>query len=139
MNSGESMRRNTRQRRVILEAVRELGCHPTAEQVFDRVRKELPGTSMSTVYRNLGILADQGLIRALQGTGRETHYDHNNRKHCHITCSECGRICDVDANLLDKYMPSPEDLSGFRLQEVCINLVGICPECSVKKGKGAEE
>lgn len=131
-----SGRRNTRQRKLILKAVRELECHPTAEQVFDRVRRELPRTSLSTVYRNLGILADQGLVSTVAGTGKEVHYDHNGSDHCHIRCSVCGRICDVDVYPLDKDRLSPEALSGFLLQEVSVNLVGICPECSEKERNG---
>jgi Fe2+ or Zn2+ uptake regulation protein len=126
----ESTRRNTRQRKVILEAVMDLGCHPTAEQVYDRVREELPRTSLSTVYRNLGILADQGLVTTVSGAGKEVHYDHNMCEHCHIECSVCGRICDVDVFPLDKDGLSSEDLSGFILQEVSVNLIGICPECA---------
>lgn len=129
------MRRNTRQRQVILRAVRELGCHPTAEQVYDRVRSELPRTSLSTVYRNLGVLADQGLLSTVAGAGKEVHYDHNRGEHCHIRCSLCGRICDVDIFPSDMEGFPPEDLSGFILQEVSINLVGICPACSGKMEK----
>ncbi len=130
-----TVRRNTRQRQVILRAVRELGCHPTAEQVYDRVRRELPRTSLSTVYRNLGVLADQGLLSTVAGAGKKVHYDHNRVEHCHIRCSLCGRICDVDIFPSDMEGFSPEDLSGFILQEVSINLVGICPACSEKKEK----
>ncbi|OPL19404.1 MAG: hypothetical protein AVO35_11000 [Candidatus Aegiribacteria sp. MLS_C] len=127
---GSTGRRNTRQRKLILKAVEELGCHPTADQIFDRVRRELPRTSLSTVYRNLGILADQGILGTVTGAGKEVHYDHNNSDHCHIRCSVCGRICDVDVHPLDKDRLSPEELSGFVLQEISVNLVGICPECA---------
>lgn len=134
----DKARRNTRQRKLILRAVRELGCHPTAEQVFDHVREELPRTSLSTVYRNLGILLDQGQIKAVPGSGKEVHYDQNMDEHCHIECRGCGRICDVDVSPFEGGELTWDDLSGFTLLEVNINLVGICPECS-KTGKAANE
>ncbi|MFO8184217.1 MAG: transcriptional repressor [Candidatus Aegiribacteria sp.] len=129
----EKARRNTRQRKLILKAVEELGCHPTAEQVFDHVREELPRTSLSTVYRNLGILVDQGRIKAVPGSGKEVHYDHNKYEHCHIECCRCGKMCDVDVTPIDSGELTPDELSGYTLLEVNINLLGICPECSEKE------
>lgn len=122
-------RRNTKQRRVILEAVESLGCHPTAEEVYDEVRKVLPRTSMSTVYRNLAILTDRGEIRAVKGAGGEMHYDHSVHDHCHIQCSRCGRICDVDLYPVDRNRLETEAISGFVVEEVNIHLVGKCPDC----------
>jgi Fur family ferric uptake transcriptional regulator len=129
--------RNTKQRKVILKFVKSLGCHPTAEQIFDAVRKELPRTSLSTVYRNLGILVDQGEIVTVKGTGREIHYDHNIEKHNHIKCSICGRICDVNVDLVDRNTLKSDSVSGFIVNEVYLTFVGICPECAeqLKKEK----
>jgi Fur family ferric uptake transcriptional regulator len=126
-------RRNTRQRRVILSVVEKLGCHPTAERIFDEVRKVLPRTSLSTVYRNLGILSDQGEISIIPGSGKEVHYDHNTSDHCHIRCSVCGRICDVDVYPVERGDLSPDELSGFILQEINVDLIGICPSCAEEK------
>lgn len=123
-------RRNTRQRATVLRAVRNLACHPTAEQVYDEVRKELPRTSLSTVYRNLSVLVDQGTLASVHGTGKELHYDHKTGDHCHIECSVCGRICDVKKYPLNTEELKRKRISGFILQEVNINLVGICPRCA---------
>jgi Fur family transcriptional regulator, ferric uptake regulator len=129
------MRRNTKQRRVILRVVEELGCHPTAERIFDEVRKVLPRTSLSTVYRNLGILSDQGEISVFTGTGKEVHYDHNTCEHCHIECSRCGRICDVDVYPIDRRDLTPNKLSGFILTGIDVSMTGICPDCAEQEEK----
>jgi Fe2+ or Zn2+ uptake regulation protein len=126
----QNSRRNTRQRKTILQTVRQLGCHPTAEQIYDAVRRDLPNTSLSTVYRNLGILVDQGEITAVKGKSKELHYDHNVGEHCHIECSVCGRICDVDAFNVDIEQLNRRDFSGYKVEEVIVKLVGVCPECS---------
>ncbi len=122
-------RRNTKQRELILRVVAQLGSHPTAEMIFDEVRKELPVTSLSTVYRNLGILVDQGDILAVRSPGRKIHYDHNTKEHNHIKCSVCGRVSDVDFNTSEINVLKPEDVSGFEVEEVYLNIVGICPQC----------
>ncbi|MCD4774552.1 MAG: transcriptional repressor [Candidatus Aegiribacteria sp.] len=122
--------RNTKQRQMILRTVKQLGCHPTAEQIFDTVRKVLPRTSLSTVYRNLGILVDQGEIIAVSGTGRKIHYDHNIEEHNHIKCVICGKVSDVSIDVIDINSLEPDSVSGYIVKEVHLNFVGICPECA---------
>ncbi len=123
-------RRNTTQKRVILQSVVELGSHPTAVQIYTAVREVLPRTSLSTVYRNLGILVDQGQIKAVKGTGTEIHYDHNTYEHNHIECTVCGRVCDVHVNPVNIDTLDPETVSNFIVLEVHMNILGICPECA---------
>ncbi len=126
-------RRNTKQRQAVLAAVRELGNHPTAEQVYEVVRKQLPGTSISTVYRNLGILSEQGMLRTVTGLGREVHYDHNTGVHSHVKCSSCGRICDVMLRREDMPRLTEEWLCGYILEGISINFIGKCPECAERE------
>jgi len=123
-------RRNTTQKRVILQSVAEQGCHPTAVQIYSAVRQVLPRTSLSTVYRNLGILVDQGQIKAVKGAGSEIHYDHNTYEHNHIECTVCGRVCDVFVNPVNIDTLDPETVSNFIVLEVHMNILGICPECA---------
>lgn len=136
----QQMCRNTKQRKMILRTVKQLGCHPTAEQIFDAVRKALPRTSLSTVYRNLGILVDQGKIIAVSGTGSEIHYDHNIEEHHHIKCAVCGKVSDVSIDVFDINSLEPDSISGFIVKEVHLSFVGICPECAeqLKRSKRNE-
>ena len=127
--------RNTRQRKMILMVVEELDCHPTADQVFDAVRMKLPHTSLSTVYRNLGILVDRGELIAVRGAGRKIHYDHKTVDHNHIKCSICGIVFDINIDSAEIDSLKSKAISGFIINEVYLNIVGICPECAGKLKK----
>jgi len=74
----------TPQRKVILEEVCKEGEHLTADEIYDRVRKRLPRISMGTVYRNLDLMASQGLIRKLQPDYPQMRFDGNTRDHYHL-------------------------------------------------------
>ena len=86
-------RRSTRQRQIVLDAVRGLDCHPTAAQVYERVHAQDKKISMGTVYRNLNLLAEDGSILVVK-TGDGCRYDHRVEGHGHIVCSVCGAVDD---------------------------------------------
>ena len=89
----EKIRSMTRQRRVILQELQKVTTHPTADQVYDMVRKKLPRISLATVYRNLDLLAQDGLISKLDG-GAQLRFDGNPADHYHIRCTRCQRVDD---------------------------------------------
>jgi Fe2+ or Zn2+ uptake regulation protein len=92
----EPGRRMTRQLGRVLEAVRSSGVeHPTADRVFERVRRDLPRISLGTVYRNLQRLAADGLIGVTHLEDRIVRYDPMTRAHDHFVCRACGRIEDL--------------------------------------------
>ena len=132
-------RRGSRQKLAILEAVTSLGSHPTADEIFLRVRETLPGTSLSTVYRNLRILVDEGLLIAVSGPGAEVHYDHETGNHCHIQCRACGKVSDVNHDPLDFSVIKPSSAPGFTVEGVCVTFTGICEECTIKHEKSKEK
>lgn len=124
--------RNTRQQRVILEHLRGVTCHPTAEEVYDAVVRILPRISLATVYRNLGKLAECGDIQVLEHAGGQRRYDGNPVNHVHAKCIECGRVVDVatdprvlaDLQSLAEATVCEMKVSGFQLQ-----FVGRCTKC----------
>jgi Fur family ferric uptake transcriptional regulator len=136
-NTYTSIRRRTKQRQIVLEEIIRHGCHPTADDVFKAVRIRLPRISLSTIYRNLGILVEQEAISAVYGACNELHYDHNTHDHCHIRCSSCGRVCDVDMDPIDVKTVLPHLASGFIIENVHITFTGICPSC--KSGEEKED
>ena len=84
--------RMTRQREVILEEIRNAKTHPSADEVYEMVRKRLPRISLGTVYRNLEILSKLGEIQKLELGGDIKRFDWNPKKHYHIRCLNCGRV-----------------------------------------------
>jgi Fur family ferric uptake transcriptional regulator len=132
----ESGPRMTKQRKVILEELRMMHNHPTADELYERVRARMPKVSLGTVYRNLEKLASSGIIRRLANTGSQMRFDGDLHGHQHIRCISCGLIVDIDA------AQEPTDCdreliagSGFTLIERRVEYVGVCPECDGEKGK----
>lgn len=125
-----AVRRMTKQRVIVLNTVKSLGSHPTAYEIFERVRQELPGISLSTVYRNLSILVGQGDILTVRGLGQEVHYDHNLHEHCHVQCRICGKVSDIHTDFIDPSCVNSHGGEGYIVEDVLITLIGICPECA---------
>ena len=121
--------RMTEQRRVVLEEVRKLETHPTADEVYRMVRERLPKISLGTVYRNLDRLSECGEIARLETSGSQLRFDGNTDNHCHVRCVRCGRVDDLEGVRIR--VPEARvqatvdyDIVGHRLE-----FLGICPQC----------
>ncbi len=127
MNTGKRM---TRQRRVILDEIRKTRIHPTADEVYESVRKRLPRISLGTVYRNLDLLARTGEIRKISVAGKQMRFDGEKSDHMHITCLRCGKVTDLpdDQRYSDVCRETLAD-RGYLLQSVSVELLGVCPDC----------
>lgn len=143
MNDREAVRM-TESRRAILSALCRSRGHPTADEVYLEVREELPRISLGTVYRNLDVLASQGLIRKLVATGDARRYDGMLEEHHHITCQVCGRVDDVVLRSDDPLENLLADGGGYEVRGCRLCFVGVCKECggngkdNEEKGKGEE-
>jgi len=85
----------TKQRRVILDELRKLKSHPSADELYRRVRRFLPRISLGTVYRNLEVLSQQGVVQKVELGGPQRRYDGDATTHYHVRCVECGRVEDA--------------------------------------------
>ena len=121
--------RMTRQRKVILEELRKVKTHPSADEVYEMVRKRLPRISLGTVYRNLEILSESGDIQKLEPGCSLKRFDGDTSEHCHIRCVRCDRIADAplpDVKFdLEQVESSDFEITGHRLE-----FLGLCSECS---------
>lgn len=122
-------RRMTQQRRVILEELKRVTCHPTAEELHRLVRKKLPKISIATVYRNLEFLSDAGLVWKMDVAGTQRRFDGTTENHYHIRCSRCGRVEDVDIEPLAIIEETAKRLCGYKVLSHRVELTGICPDC----------
>ncbi len=121
--------RNTSQRRVILEELVKLKTHPTANELYEIVRKRIPKISLGTVYRNLELLAESGLIQKLDTAGTQKRFDGMVGDHYHVRCVKCGRVDDLDFPFLNSLNKSASLAGNYKIISHRLEFEGICPEC----------
>ena len=121
-------RRISVQRQKILNYLKSVKTHPTAEMVYSGVKNEMPNVSLGTVYRNLNILAEDGEILKLE-INNEFHFDGDLCKHQHCVCNQCGKIMDVFQEEISKYALKKINVKGFEAK--CVNVIfnGNCKSC----------
>ena len=127
-----NMRTNdTYQRRVILEELSKVKCHPTADEVYDMARQRLPNISMATVYRNLDWMAKKRTILKLDIAGRKKRFDYDTSKHYHLRCEDCGAVCDLELSQLNEIEKRLESLKGLEgIVDFNLEFKGKCKHCA---------
>ena len=119
--------RYSKQRELITEIIKGRKDHPTADMIYSSARELEPNISLGTVYRNLKLLADEGVIITLETEDKRLHYDGDISRHSHFICSKCGKIVD-----LFRPAKTPNELVELGLTvtgEKCI-YYGYCPKCN---------
>lgn len=120
----------TPQRVAVLEAVRTSQKHPSAEQVYEQVRKQLPHISLATVYKALNELREAGQVRALPVAGKLRYDAEGVPGHHHLVCEQCKTVVDVR---LDGFIVEPEledeARQGFEILSADVMFRGVCPNC----------
>jgi Fur family ferric uptake transcriptional regulator len=135
----ENKMRMTRQRKIILEEVRRVNTHPSADEIYEMVRLRLPRISLGTVYRNLEILSELGEIQKLQLSGSLKRFDWNTNKHYHIRCVQCNRVDDAPIAPLNQIEDELYESTVFEIIGHNLEFVGLCPECSKKLAKSTQK
>lgn len=122
-------RRNTIQKELVLKAVQDLRSHVTAEEVYEFIRKSHPSIGKGTVYRNLGILTEEGAIRRVEVPNGPDRFDFTLKKHYHVQCVKCGNIFDVDMDEMTDLKEKIHDTHGMEFLDYDILFKGSCPAC----------
>lgn len=122
-------RRKTIQCDLVLEAVKNLHCHATADEIYGEIVKTHPNVSKGTVYRNLQRLCETGDIRKREIPGGADRFDHICSNHYHVKCINCGHVFDVDMEYMDNIEKSIKNTHGFVFTGHDIVFKGICPDC----------
>ncbi len=120
--------RMTSQRLNILEYLRKVKTHPTAEMVHEEIVKDLPAITLATVYRNLNILAAQGHILKFE-VNKEYRFDGYICSHQHCVCRNCGKIIDIFDKKLSDHALKRVDKKKFNADSVGIIFYGTCTDC----------
>ncbi|MCP3932716.1 MAG: transcriptional repressor [Bacteroidetes bacterium] len=122
--------RLTTQRQIILEELGKVTSHPTANEVYDMVRKRLPRIGLGTVYRNLELMAESGLILKLEVGGTQKRFDATVHPHYHIRCSQCEKVDDIDIPVQQHINEIAEVSSDYKILGHHIEFSGICSSCA---------
>ena len=121
----------SRQREQVLETVKSMDLHPSADDIYHRVRRRLPHISLGTVYRNLNQLVETGELSCVQD-GKTVRYDCETGHHQHFRFEICGALQNVEVsnkeimNLLSKY-------SGMIINEIDLEIKGVCVQCTKER------
>jgi Fur family transcriptional regulator, ferric uptake regulator len=128
MNAPNMMRLTT-QRQIILEELSRVKTHPTASELYDMVRKRLPRIGLGTVYRNLELMAESGMILKLEVGGTQKRFDATTDTHYHVRCTTCGKVDDIDTPVMDDLVKEAAASSSYKVLGHHIEFCGICPDC----------
>jgi Fur family ferric uptake transcriptional regulator/Fur family peroxide stress response transcriptional regulator len=104
--------------------------HPTAQEVFERVRRTSPGIGFATVYRTLNLLVAGGHALELSLGDASARYDANTDRHDHVVCVDCGRATDLPATLAADALARVGRTSGFTVTTYDLQFRGQCPDCA---------
>lgn len=121
--------RLTRQRKIILDELRSVTSHPTASEIYDMVRRRLPRISLGTVYRNLELLCEHGLIRKLELVGTQRRFDRITKNHYHVRCLRCGQVDDAPVEPVAALENKLRAVSDYEIVGHRLEFVGLCPKC----------
>ncbi len=121
----------THQRQVLYEVMRGMDGHPSPEEVYARVKRKIPAISLATVYKNIHLFVESGVLREVSLHHGSRRVEMNEREHHHLVCSRCKTISDIDLAALDgAQLPlQPVLAGGFRVERYSVDVIGICAKC----------
>ena len=132
--------RNSKQRQLVLDAVRSFRGHPSAEAVYAYLKANNPALSLGTVYRNLSILTRLGEINKVDVSMPCERYDGNCVPHHHLLCEVCGELHDVgDAHIGELLSSLPETMDGHQINGIHVIYTGRCAHCRRKEREASEK
>jgi Fur family transcriptional regulator, peroxide stress response regulator len=126
--------RITPQRLAVLRILAASEDHPTAEQIFEKVRTKFPTTSLATIYKTIALLKGLNEVLELGFPDGSNRYDGNKPfPHPHVICTRCRKIMDPELMSLDGLKDEISKKTGFRIQHHRLDFFGVCQECQEAK------
>ncbi|MGN1265484.1 MAG: Fur family transcriptional regulator [Muribaculaceae bacterium] len=118
------------QRLAVMQYLMNSKTHPTVEEIYADLVKEIPTLSKTTVYNTLDLLVANRAVTQITIEGGKAHYDGFTHIHSHFYCNECGKIFDMPCD--EKHLRTLEPKNGFIIESTQLYYTGICPECRSK-------
>ena len=129
----ENKRLNSKKRGAIYELLRNAKDHPTAEMIYNRLKPLYPELSLGTVYRNLAILAEDGLVVSVGSVDGQERYDARLDLHAHFVCSRCHRVTDIELSPAEfELLGALDGRLNCDVEFFTLTVQGVCPECRNK-------
>lgn len=126
----ERTAKHFRKRDAILTCVRHTTVHPSADWVYAQLKPEYPDLSLGTVYRNLSLFKEQGVIASLGTVKGVERFDGNTAPHVHYICTECGAVLDLHEIAVPQELQSAAAMmAGGRVNACQLTFTGTCGEC----------
>lgn len=122
----------THQRQVVYETVVASHGHRSPEQIYSAVRKRIPSISLATVYNNLRLFVEHGLLREVTPHTSTLRVDGNLNPHHHLVCSRCKTVQDIEGDFIDFQRLSPQLPEGFDLTSPVVEVFGLCRRCRAR-------
>jgi Fur family peroxide stress response transcriptional regulator len=123
----------THQRQVLYEVMQRMPGHPSPEEVYARVKKRIPAISLATVYKNIHLFVERGVLKELSMHHGSIRVELNGHHHHHMVCSHCKAIADIEEKDLGVVPAMQELLGGFQVERYSIDVIGICAACQKAK------
>lgn len=121
--------RITDQRVAILKYFIDSRNHPTVRDIYEELKEDYPNLSVATIYNNLEIFIEHGIITDLSCSKDATHFDLSEPPHYHAVCKNCGKIVDFSLSDLEHVREQVEQLTGFEVHSHRLEVYGLCPDC----------
>lgn len=116
---------NSKQRNLILSIINESNDHPTANEIYEISKKTIPNISLGTVYRNLNLLVEHGMIKTVKTNDNTERYDKIFNKNNHFICKKCNKIYDI----FEENKNNKQNINGHTILDIDITYSGICENC----------
>lgn len=124
--------RMTPQRHAILNYLLSTMSHPTADEIYKALELSFPNMSVATVYNNLRVFKDAGLVKELTYGDSSSRFDANMEDHYHIICRDCGKITDFEYPMLTEVEKKAAEKTGYLVETHRMEVYGVCPDCRMK-------
>lgn len=125
--------RMTPQRHAILAYLLNTMTHPTADEIYKALAPRFPSMSVATVYNNLKVFIEVGLVREMTYGDHSSRFDADMSEHYHALCEECGKLVDFAYKPLDDLEKTAGIETGFQVKSHRVEVYGICADCASVK------
>ena len=124
-----TMQKKSKQREAIIKVLRSTSTHPSAEWIYEKVKKEIPSIGLATVYRNIRLLKEAGEVYEMHASNDTARFDGNTNVHYHFCCSGCGNILDLDEPIDTTIETRIARKTGLKVTRHHLELGGLCLDC----------